>query len=230
MATPPLHPLASLVVAVCFTLIGAVAHAEDHADLLANPSDWRLEPAESWRWSQADGDATRNVLTLHRPGPPKTQPVRRIASIALYEPAVWSQATLDLEVRSLEPAARKGADVCIVLGYRDDTHYIYIHLSNDADGRTHNVIMQVDGDTRRVIHTPAHPEPRLGEGWQRVRVVFDDAGRIAVYMDDLEAPLMTAETGRPLTGRIGVGSFNDRAAFAGFTVTGERVDTQPKTR
>ncbi|MEM6552797.1 MAG: hypothetical protein AAF750_11815 [Planctomycetota bacterium] len=207
-------------------LLGGIAHADD-TDLLANPNDWRLEPADSWRWSPSAGDAARDVLTLHRPGPPKTEPVRRLASIALYEPAVWSQATINLEIKSLEPATRKGADACIVLGYRDDTHYTYIHLSNDADGRTHNVIMQVQGDTRRTIQVPARPEPRLGTGWERVRVTFDDTGRIAVYVNDLDTPLMTGQQADPLPGRIGVGSFNDRAAFAGLRVEGRPMDAQP---
>ncbi|MEM9490200.1 MAG: hypothetical protein AAGC55_13725, partial [Myxococcota bacterium] len=107
----------------------------------------------------------------------------------------------------------------VILGYVDDTHYTYIHLSNDADGRAHNVIMQVDGDTRKTIHAPAKPEPRLlGQGWHDVKVTVGDAGEIAVYMGDMDKPLMTATNPAVVNGRVGIGSFNDRAAFAELTI------------
>lgn len=207
--------------------IGLPAHAEP-SDLLADPSAWRLDPATSWRWEPV-GDDGRAVLTLHTPGPPKHEPVRRPASLAIYEQASWASCNIDLEVKSLEPADLKGADACIILGYRDDTHYTYVHLSNDADGRTHNVIMKVAGDARRMIHTPARPEPRLGEGWHRVRITYDATGNLAVYMNDPHTPLMTAHDPDIASGKIGLGSFNDRAAFASMQITGQTAAPRPQT-
>ncbi|MEO0588856.1 MAG: hypothetical protein AAF078_14610, partial [Planctomycetota bacterium] len=177
-------------------------------------------------WEAADAEH-QPVLALHTAGPPKSQPVRRPASVAIYEAARWPAATIDLELKSLEPVDLVGADACVILGYRDETHYTYIHLSNDADGRVHNVIMKVEGDTRRMIQTPVRPEPRLGEGWQSVRITYDATGAIAVYMNDLETPLMTAHDPDVPAGHVGVGSFNDRAAFAALRVDGQRLVDGP---
>lgn len=206
---------------VTMALVGGTARSES-TDLFADPAAWRLDPATSWRWDRSTGQPEQPVLTLHEVGPPKTEPVRRPFTTAVYEGASWPSATIDLEVMSLETNDTVGRDVCVLLGYRDDTHYTYVHLSNDADGRVHNLIMKVDGDTRRMIQTPLRPEPRLHDGWQRVRVTYDDAGRIAVYMgDDLDNPLMTATDPDVAAGRVGLGTFNDRAAFRAVTVRGQ---------
>ncbi|MEM0914975.1 MAG: hypothetical protein AAGK09_10245 [Planctomycetota bacterium] len=211
---------AHAMVAMLLTAMASSAAWAEPADLFADPEAWWLVPELSWRWDQRPGDGA-TVLTLHEVGPAKLEPVRRPFTTAVYEGQRWSTATIDVEVKSLEPSARVGRDVCVLLGYEDDTHYTYVHVSNDADGRVHNVIMKVDGNERRMIQSPPRPEPRLRDGWQRVRVTFNEAGKIAVYMDDFDTPLMTATDADLPGGRVGIATFNDRAAFAAFAIDGE---------
>lgn len=208
---------------LAFMSVSADIRAEkvelDHLE--SKPDVWHLEPASSWIFEPASATQPA-ALVLDEVGKPKTKPVRRPYSYAIVKDHAWQQATFDLKVRSLEPLKKRGRDICIILGYKDDTHFTYVHLSNDADGRAHNIIMKVEGDSRRTIHEPLKPEARLtAEAWQDVRVRIDQDGNIEVFHVDMNDPLMKARdpdiVGKPL----GVGSFNDRAAFTAIHLTDE---------
>jgi hypothetical protein len=217
----PHHALPTLLIALLLAAPSRAADNDVHlTDLHTQPEAWQLEPAASWRFvpSQADQPAHMVITTV---GPPRNKPVRRPYTYAVLKDRPWQAATLDLDVRSLEPPTTRGRDVCIILGYVDDTHFTYIHLSNHTDNRAHNVIMKVAGNSRRTLHTPAKPEARLtGQGWHHIRVQFDAAGKITVYHGDMDTPLMSATDPDIVGHPLGLGSFNDRAAFSAITLTG----------
>lgn len=212
-----------VVMVIALGLTFASAAVEEDVvlrDLETQPSAWQLEPAASWRFESAEDDQPAR-MSIVKVGKPRNKPVRRPYTYAVLKDRHWKAATFDVQVRSLEPTTTRGRDVCIILGYVDDQHYTYVHLSNDADGKAHNVIMKVAGDSRRTIQSPAKPEARLNEqGWQAVRVRFDQTGRIEVYHDNMGKPLMTVNDPDIVGKPVGIGSFNDRAAFTGMTLTG----------
>lgn len=198
--------------------------AEQAEPRVIGPNDWTLSPAECWDFVESNIIHPAH-MAITKVGPPRNKPVRRPYTTAVIRPEAMRPGdnTISLQVQSREPENKKGRDAVVILGYVDDTHYTYVHLSNDADGRAHNVIMKVDGDERRVIQAPAKPEPRLtGKGWHRVRVTFDTQGRIEVYMDDMNEPLMTATDPGVIDKPMGVGSFNDKAAFADVVLSASR--------
>lgn len=215
------HVLPALLIALLLAGPSPAADGDTRlTDLHTQPDAWQLEPASCWQFSPARDEQPAHMV-ITQVGPPRHKPVRRPYTYAILKDRAWQAACLDLQVRSLEPPTTRGRDVCILLGYVDDTHYTYVHLSNHADGRAHNVIMKVAGNSRRTIHTPAKPDARLtGDRWHPLRVRFDPAGRITVYHGDMDNPLMTA-TDPDIVGRpIGLGTFNDRAAFTTITLTG----------
>jgi len=160
------------------------------------------------------------VLRLQKPGRIPKEPVRRPASIRLLPGEAVQEVTLDLEVKTLAPE-KKGADVILVFGYQDPTHFYYAHISNDADGKVHSVIMKVEGDkgSRQTIHTETEIVPALKEGWQNVRLVRSADGSTAIYVENMETPHLTTRDGTWPEGRIGFGSFNDPAEFRNLRVT-----------
>lgn len=178
----------------------------------------RWEPLNEAHWSveQVEDQA---VLRLEQTGPQRP-PVRRPGEYALVRGEAWSNVTLAVRARSLEPTEKKGRDIVLIFGYRDDTHFYYAHLSNDSNGTVHNVIMKVAGETRGAIHREERPEPRLTDGWHDIRVTHLADGTIEVWMDDLEQPLMTARDRDYPGGRVGIGSFDDRAEFGRVVVEG----------
>jgi hypothetical protein len=157
--------------------------------------------------------AGRECLILNVPGEQRP-PVRRPGEFALWKGEVPAGGSFTVQAATLMPAEVKNRDVCIIFGYRDDTHFYYAHISSNSDAKVHNVIMRVDGDTRERINLEELPPVRLKEGWNDIRVQHLEDGAITVWVNDMEEPMMTAKDQVLPPARIGFGAFDDRAAFA----------------
>jgi hypothetical protein len=57
-----------------------------------------------------------------------------------------------------------------------------------------------------------------------------ESGEIAVFFDDMTAPVMTAVDKTFVWGEVGVGSFDDTGRFDNIVVRGQRVDPQVAVR
>lgn len=215
----PMRALSLLILALVSGLSRGAQDRPATDTFDAGAAAWELLPPGNW--TVQDG-----TLVLTKPGPQRP-PVRRPGAYALYRSAALANVTITLRVQSLRPAAVKGRDVCILFGYQDDTHFYYAHLSNDSNGQTHNVIVKVDGTQRRAMTSEKLPEPRLTDGWHDVRVEHHADGRIAVFMDDMATPLMTAADTAYPRGRVGFGAFDDPASFDDVTVSGSPVGAAP---
>lgn len=80
--------------------------------------------------------------------------------------------------------------------------------------------MIVDGAPSRPLTTNTKRVPWDDE-WHTVKLVRDTAsGRIAVYFDDLEQPLMETVDKTFTGGRVGIGSFDDMNDFTAVTIHG----------
>lgn len=185
----------------------------------AQLEDWEHIGTGSWR--QVELPDRGGVLELTESGQPPAQPVRRPANMLLAPAPALTGFSLDLEARSLQ-FDRKGADIVIIFGYQDPYHFYYAHLSNDVN-HVHQVIMKVEGSqqSRRVIHLEKAPVAALRDSWQQIRVTRSAAGRVEVFVDDMDRPTLTAEDSEWLSGRIGIGSFNDAAQFDTIALTSD---------
>ena len=181
---------------------------------------WTPIVPELWEIREAEGN---HYLALTKPGKLR-EGVRRPAAYVRLDGKKYQDLTFTAKLMSLRPTTLKGRDCVLIWGWQDDTHFYYGHVSNDANGGTHNVIMKVAGDKRTALQSPKKPEPRLSDGWHTVRVKHTTDGAITVWMDDLEEPLMTGtDTDYPV-GQVGLGSFDDNAAFDDVTVEGTLVE------
>ncbi|MEM1084865.1 MAG: PQQ-dependent sugar dehydrogenase [Verrucomicrobiota bacterium] len=173
----------------------------------------QLSPGSSW---------TRDpgLLTLATNAPQVTGMVRRPGAYALL-PGEWRNYELTLETRTLAPDTTTDRDICLIFGYRDETHFYYVHLSSLSDGNFHNIIMKVDGDNRETIQTPPLPAPALGSDWQSFRLCHSADGAISIHVDDEANPRMHAIDPYYRSGRVGFGSFNDTAEFRFVEVSGQ---------
>lgn len=132
----------------------------------------------------------------------------------------WSDTTINLRARTLEPESVVNRDVVVIFGYVDDTHFYYTHLSSNSDGRFHTIIMKVNGTERETIHLETSPPAPLTEAWHDIRVVHEANGSIHVYVDDMETPVMTAVDSSFSVGAVGFGCFDDRALFDDVQISG----------
>lgn len=169
----------------------------------------------SWKSGEHEG---RKCLILDVPGKQRP-PVRRPSEFALLK-GDKPVGGFTVEAATLMPKSVKNRDVCLVFGYKDDTHFYYAHISSNSDNKFHNIIMRVDGDSRTRINLEKDPAPRLADGWRTIRIQHSVNGEIKVFVDDMETPNMTAKDITYPVGRIGFGSFDDRAAFSGLVLSG----------
>jgi len=177
--------------------------------LLPLSAEWTFVGTSEWEKIVVDG---REVLHLHRAGPVPRDPVRRPAGIALLPGEPAGAFTLDLMAKSLD-FHKKGADICLVFDYRNETDFSYAHISNDSNGTVHTVVMRVKGDIRHTVHRERAPPPALRDDWQQLRLLRKPDGTVLVFVDDMETPHLTTKLDPDSTGRVGVGSFDDRAMF-----------------
>jgi len=106
-----------------------------------------------------------------------------------------------------------------------DLHATMLHLLGIDHAR---FTVQFQGlDLKLTGVEPAKPVP-WDDQWHTVKLVRDVAsGRIAVYFDDLETPLMETTDTTFTAGRIGIGSFDDMNDFTNVTVRGRKAEAGP---
>ena len=107
--------------------------------------------------------------------------------------------------------------------WRDPEHFYYAHIGAKPDPAS-GQIMIVDGAPRRPLTKNTKPVP-CDDQWHAVRLVRDmTTGRIAVYFDDLETPLMENTDMTFTSGRLGIGSFDDMNDFTQVKISGRKAE------
>ena len=170
-------------------------------------------------------------IVLTEPGTDPGDGIRRPFEYAvLTEGEELGTFDLSAQVRLDEKASVNNRDVILVFGWQSDTEYYYAHLSKDNTIYPHNGIFKVDGADRVRIDdqwdgTIGAPPAVTDEEWHDVRLIrCADTGQVAVYLDGLSAPLMTATDTTFPSGRVGFGSFDNFGRLRDLTVTAAAVD------
>jgi hypothetical protein len=135
-------------------------------------------------------------------------PVRSPVNIALLK----DNAVGDFELTAKVLSTHKDyghRDAVLVFGYRDASHFYYVHLGKETDDHA-NQIFIVNGEPRKKISTKTSKGTPWDEKWHTVKIVRRVAdGTIEVFFDDMKTPVMTASDKTFAHGRIGLGSFDD---------------------
>jgi len=180
--------------------------------------DWEFTDPNAWRVVDRDGN---HVLVQHQKSKYEP-PVRSPVNLALAKKADVGDMVLDVQARSTAPDVGT-RDLCFVIGYRDPSHFYYVHLAKQAD-ENHNNIFLVDGKPRAPIGETRTQGTPWDDGWHHVRIVRHvEDGLIQVFFDDMNTPALTAHDKTFTHGRIGLGSFDDTGEFDDLQVWGEGV-------
>ncbi len=225
-----LAPLFTKVLLLSLTL-HAVSHvliSQESKDpikfeqLITTNEDWDdflFTDAGAWRL-QGDGD--RMVLELFKQS--KYQPpVRSPVNIALMRSPVWTDFTLDVQLK--QTGREYGhRDMCIFFGLKDASDFYYVHLASVADQNAHGIFIVNDED-RRNISSFTTGGISWGDEWHHVRIVRDThVGSIVVFFDDMDNPVMEANDHHFPQGLIGFGSFDDTGMIDEIRITGLSVE------
>jgi hypothetical protein len=116
-----------------------------------------------------------------------------------------------------------GRSLLIVFAYNDAAHFDYAHLSVDAAQAqpVHNGIFHVYGGERVRISSERGPAAFAASGrWYHVRLSWDSSnGRVNVAVDGRTVPALEAVDLSLGPGTIGLGSFDETAAFKNVRIT-----------
>jgi hypothetical protein len=184
------------------------------------PTNWAPVTPSKWRF--ANGQVILAEAGEARPGPR-----RPFEYAVLTAGPVFGAVEVTGEVRLDTPVEITNRDVIIVFGYRSDTEFYYAHLSTDNTILPHNGIFKVNNADRERIDYQWNgrslgANPAIVDAkWHAVRVKHLPAtGEIAVYVDGVKDPLMTAKDTTFGSGRVGFGSFDNIGRLRNLTVKG----------
>ena len=180
----------------------------------------RWEPTDPASWKIAS-TPKGNVYNLHTDS--KYKPKHRSpVNIAIAKEPVVSDFVLDAELQSTVKDYDHRSLV-LVFGYQDPDHFYYVHFGKKTDDHA-NQIFIVNAAPRVKISTKTTPGTPWDDAWHHVKIVRSVGdGKIDVYFDDLQTPVMTAVDKTFTSGRIGLGAFDDLGNFDHIVLHGAVV-------
>jgi hypothetical protein len=177
----------------------------------------RWEMTDAKAWEVAEDPAGNHVLALARPSEYEP-PVRSPLNIALVKNIEFG--SFELTARLKQTGREYGhRDLCLFFGHRDASHFYYVHLATKADEHANSIFL-VNGSPRVSIAQSRTNGTVWDDAFHTVKIRRDaDAGTIEVFFDDMTKPIMSATDKTFVSGRIGVGSFDDVGRFDDIRVT-----------
>jgi hypothetical protein len=209
------------------TPTGAAVHWDDEGPGYAvvtpraSLGDW--DPLTDSKWVFEDGQV---ILTEPgtNPGPPR----RPFEYAVMTQGPTLGSLSYRAEVRIDESVSVSNRDVILIWNYQSPTRFYYAHLSQDNTIYPHNGIFVVDDADRLRIddqwNGSVGAPPAIDDtDWHDVRLDYDAAtGKIAVFVDGSDAPLITATDTTFSGGRVGFGSFDNFGRVRDVVVAGTR--------
>ncbi|PRX49161.1 hypothetical protein B0I33_103194 [Prauserella shujinwangii] len=187
-------------------------------------TDRHWEPLNPEKWAFEHGQVVMTERGTNPGGP------RRPFEFAIVEKGPELRSlSYRAEVRIDEPVTRNDRDVILVFNYQSPTRFYYAHLSQDNTIYPHNGIFKVaDADRVRIDDqwngTIGAPPAIDDTEWHDVRLDYHaETGRIAVYVDGADEPLMTATDTTFAGGRVGFGSFDNFGRIRDVVVAGSKA-------
>lgn len=185
-----------------------------------NSENW--EPTDDTAWKiihQGDNHAFSLTKKRSKYEPPVRSPYNR----ALLKNISVSDFIFDVKLQSTIPDYGH-RDLCLFFGYQDNAHFYYVHLGKKTDDHA-NQIFIVNNKPRTKISTKTTSGTNWDDEWHHARVVRDtESGSIKIYFDDMQEPVMKATDKTFLTGRVGIGSFDDTGNFDEILLFGKKVE------
>jgi len=114
-------------------------------------------------------------------------------------------------------------DLCLFFGFQDPSHHYYVHFGKRTDDHA-NQIFIVNEKPRTKISTKTTAGTNWDDEWHHARIIRNvQSGKIEVYFDDMETPVMTATDKTFTWGQVGIGSFDDIGRFDDIYLFGDKV-------
>jgi hypothetical protein len=181
---------------------------------------WKPTDKEAWKLVKSDNSTVLSLFQQSKYKPKYRSPL----NYTLLQDTPVGDFMLDVKARS---TAREYGhrDVCLIFGHQNADQFYYVHLATKQDDHAHQIFI-VNNAARTKISETSTKGVNWTEGWHQIRVMRTASdGKIAVYFDDLEKPVMTATNKTFGPGKLGLGSFDDTADFDDVVLSGVKVTT-----
>ena len=106
-------------------------------------------------------------------------------------------------------------DMCVFYNFKDRSHFYYTHIASVTDNHAHNCFV-VNGKPRtKISHKTTQGHNWSKREWHDFRLLREHStGKIDVFVNDFEKPIMRAVDKTFEWGRVGFGSFDDTGRVA----------------
>jgi hypothetical protein len=182
-------------------------------DFESGTDRWEILDPQTWRIAEKDGNRTLEITARESQyNPPHRSPLH----IALIKGLELSNGTIEFRVRSTKDTGNH-RDCCVFFNYQDDKHFYYVHLGAIPD--PHSGQIMIVNDAPRLALTKNETKIPWDNDWHRVKLVRNSVtGEVAIYFDDMKAPVMKVTDKTFSKGRVGIGSFDDMDEFDDLVV------------
>ena len=179
---------------------------------------WAPKDPSHWKFAvNGEHKVLSHFVKKGKYKPPHRSPV----NIAVRQTDAVSDFQLTARVLSTHPDYGH-RDACLVFGYQDPAHFYYVHFGKKTDDHA-NQIFIVDGAARTKISTSTTEGTPWDDQWHTIRVSRAvKSGKIEVFYDDMQNPVMTATNQRFQWGHVGMGSFDDTTDWDWIELRGAR--------
>jgi len=169
---------------------------------------WEVLDPATWAIESRDGNHTFAITQRKSDYSPPTRSPRHVALVKDLELGSFE---ITFRVRSTNDTGNH-RDCCVFFNYQDNQHFYYVHLGAKPDPNS-GQIMIVQEAPRLALTKNKRLTP-WDDQWHNVRVIRDvESGAIEIYFDDMQTLHMRVNDKRFITGRIGIGSFDDMNEF-----------------
>lgn len=193
------------------------------SDFTKGTEGWEFTDANAWKILPENGIPVLSLFQQSKFEPAVRSPLNQ----AIVKNLTVSDFVLEAEMKTTKEEYPH-RDLCLFFGKQDPSHFYYVHIaptSKDGDPNAHSVFL-VDGKPRVSIALERIKEEKWSDTeYRKIRIVRDStSGEILVYFVNLEKPAMKAIDKTFVTGKIGVGSFDDIGNVRSLKVWGNTVN------
>ncbi len=115
-------------------------------------------------------------------------------------------------------------DLCFFFGWQDNTHFYYAHIGPTSDQYSHTIHIVNEAPRNSIATETNDGNQWLENHYHTIQIIRDtQTGRIEVFFDDLTTPVITANDTTFISGKIGLGSFDDAGQFDNLKLWGKTV-------
>lgn len=175
---------------------------------------------KAWRLGSAGGKAFLEQFAASKYTPSHRSPF----NFALVGGKKFGDFVLDVELQSTSREYGH-RDMVLVFGFRDPTHFYYVHIATQADDHANNVFIVKDAPRVKIAKETNKGNDWGTDAWRKVRLTRTLAdGGIKVYFQDMSRPVMVAEDKSFGAGWVGFGTFDDTGRIANIKVWGKEAE------